>query len=163
MAEIHNDLEGDGDHIRVVSPNGVGAHCRIPEPARDEHGAAAPGGSTRNIHRIGGGSVENLRLKPAESQLKPPGISVLKGGTPTDAAEQMKVAFPTAAKLHELTKTVGSAAEEGIRAAGFDVMPDPTRRFANHHHVIHPDGVVGFVDDNLALLSEAFTNTVLGR
>ena len=33
--------------------------------------------------------------------MKPPGISVLKGGTPTDAAEQMKVAFPTAAKLHE--------------------------------------------------------------
>ena len=73
------------------------------------------------------------------------------------------MAFATAAKLHELTKTVGSAAEEGIRAAGFDVMPDPTRKFPNHHRVIHPDVVAGFVDDNLALLSEAFTNTVLGR
>ena len=60
-------------------------------------------------------------------------------------------------------RAVGSATKETIRAAGFDVMPDPTRRFPNHHRVIHPDGVVGFVDDNLALLSEAFTNTVLGR
>jgi hypothetical protein len=123
----------------------------------------APAGATRNIQRIGGGSVENLRLKPAESQLKPPGISVLKAGTPAGAAEQMRMAFPTAAKLHELTKTVGSATEEAVRAAGFDVMPDPTRKFPNHHRLIHPDGVAGFGDDNLARLSEAFTNTVLGK
>jgi hypothetical protein len=102
-------------------------------------------------------------LKPAESRLNPPGISGLKGGTPADVAEQMRTVFPNAVKLHELTKTVGSAAEEAIRDAGFDVRPDPTRRFPNHHCVIHSDGVVGFIDDNLARLSETFTNIVLGR
>jgi hypothetical protein len=94
--------------------------------------------------------------------LNPPGISVLKGGTPADAAKQMRSAFPNARKLHELTRIVGSAAEQAIRAAGFDVMPDPTRRFPNHHRVIHYDGVVGFIDDNLARLSVTFTNIMLG-
>ena len=73
------------------------------------------------------------------------------------------MAFPNAAKLHELTKTVGSAAEEAIRAAGYDVMSDPTRRFPNHHRLIHPDGAVGFIDGNLARLSGSFINTVLRR
>ena len=51
--------------------------------------------------------------------------------------------------------------EDAIRGAGFDVMPDPTRRFPNHHRIIHPEGAAGFTDENLARLSEAFTDTVL--
>jgi hypothetical protein len=47
---------------------------------------------------------------------------VLKGSSPADAAEQMKTAFPNATKLHESARTVGSATEDGIRGAGFDVM-----------------------------------------
>jgi hypothetical protein len=38
---------------------------------------------TVDIHRIGGGGgVENLRLKPREATLHPPGISVLKAPSP---------------------------------------------------------------------------------
>jgi hypothetical protein len=39
---------------------------------------------TPDIHRIGGGSVENLRLKSRESTLNPPGISVLKALSPDE-------------------------------------------------------------------------------
>ena len=127
-----------------------------------QHDAPGEVGATRNIHRIGGGSVENLRLKPAEEQLNPPGISVLKGGTPSDAAEQMKTAFPGARKLHALARTVGSATEESIQAAGFEVFRDPTCRLPNHHRIIHPDGVAVFVDANLTRLSAAFINILLG-
>ncbi len=74
----------------------------------------------------------------------------------------MKAAFPAATMLHESAKTVGSTTEDAIRDAGFDVMPDPTRTFPNHHRIIHPEGVVGFVDENLTRLSQAFTDIVLG-
>ena len=40
------------------------------------------------VHRLGGGIVENLRLKPQEHGLMPPGISVLLGGTPMGAYQQ---------------------------------------------------------------------------
>ena len=60
------------------------------------------------IHRVGGNELENLQLKPAEAKLSPPGISVLKGGTPQDAAKQMREAFPKATKLHEASRTVAT-------------------------------------------------------
>ena len=41
------------------------------------------------VHRIGGGSIANLRLSPPDLQETPPGISVLLGGTPQEAAAQM--------------------------------------------------------------------------
>jgi RHS repeat-associated protein len=110
------------------------------------------------IHRVGGNAIENLRLKPAEAALSPPGISVLKGGSPQDAARQMREAFPKATKLHEASKTVGTSTAEQIRQAGFDVISDPTKNFPNHHRVTHPDGVEGFSDKNLEKLSEAFKN-----
>jgi len=31
-----------------------------------------------------------------------------------------------------------------LRAAGFDVIPDPSARLPTHHRLIHPDGVAGF-------------------
>jgi hypothetical protein len=43
-----------------------------------------------------GGSSDNLVLKPPEEILSPPGISVLKGGTPAEVAAQMRKAFPKA-------------------------------------------------------------------
>ena len=118
--------------------------------------AAASAGT---IHRIGGGSVENLRLKPAEAAMDIPGISTLEAETPGEAADSMRAAFPTAQKLHEAAKTVGSAMETAIRSAGFDIMPDPTRNFPNHYRITHPDGVAGFNDVNLAKLAQVFTNT----
>jgi hypothetical protein len=112
-----------------------------------------------DIHRIGGSSVENLRLKPKEAALNPPGISVLKSPTPGEAAAQIRGAFPTATSIHEAAKTVGSSTEEKIRAAGFEVIPNPSRKLPNHHRIIHPDGAAGFTDENLKKLSEAFTET----
>jgi hypothetical protein len=45
------------------------------------------------IHRIGGGSVENLSLKPAEATLVPPGIATFIGGSPAEAVETMRRHF----------------------------------------------------------------------
>ncbi len=112
-----------------------------------------------DIHRIGGGNVENLRLKPKEATLNPPGISVLKAPSPADAARQIREAFPNAEELHEAARVVGSTTAEKIQSAGFDVMPNPTRKLPNHHRVIHPDGAAGFGDENLKRLSEVFTDT----
>jgi RHS repeat-associated protein len=111
------------------------------------------------VHRIGGSSVENLRLKPQEAKLDPPGFSVLTGGTPQEAADQMRRAFPRATGLHEASKTVGSATVQGIRDAGFGVFPNATDKFPNHARVIHPDGLEGFTDENLSRLSKSLADT----
>ena len=50
------------------------------------------------VHRIGGGAIENLRLRATEKHLVPPGISVLVEGSPQEAAEQMRKAFPDSQK-----------------------------------------------------------------
>ena len=81
-------------------------------------GGAAPE-LPKTIHRIGGGHIANLRMKPAEEQLEPPGISVLKAVSPQEAAEQIKSAFPGATQLLEAAKLVGSASEAAIRSTGF--------------------------------------------
>ena len=104
------------------------------------------------------GRAENLRLKPAEVTLTPPGFSVLLGVTPSEAAEQMKKAFPKATGLHTQARTVGVSTAQAIREAGFDVIPDPTKKFPNHGRVVHPEGAAGFTDENLSKLSDAFTN-----
>jgi hypothetical protein len=113
----------------------------------------------KDIHRIGGASIENLRLKPKEAQLNPPGISMLRTPTPAEAAAEMRAAYPDAAGLHEAAKTVGSSTIEAIRGVGFDVIPMPSRRMPNHCRLIHPDGAAGFIDDYLGRLAEVFTNT----
>jgi hypothetical protein len=43
-----------------------------------------------------------------------------------------------------------------IRQAGFELIPDPTARFPNHARLIHPSGVAGFTDTNLAQLARVF-------
>ncbi len=112
-----------------------------------------------DLHRIGGGDLDNLRLKPRETYLNPPGISVLKAATPGEAAKQMRAAFPKAKKLHEAVKTVGATTEDLIRKAGFDLIHVPSQVFPNHYRIIHPDGVAGFSDANLAKLAQVFSNT----
>jgi hypothetical protein len=111
------------------------------------------------FHRIGGGYFNNLRLKSAETLLKPPGFSVLTGGTPQDAARQIRDVFPNAVKLHKVAETVGSATIEEIHAVGFDVISDPTKKFPNHARVIHQQGLLGFTDENLEKLSKVFKET----
>jgi hypothetical protein len=113
----------------------------------------------RDIHRIGGASIENLRLKPREAKLNPPGISVIKAPIPGAAAQEMRTGLPKAKNLHEQAKTIGPASEEAIHAAGFDVIPTPSTVLPNHHRIIHPQGAAGFNDANLARLAEAFVNT----
>ena len=80
------------------------------------------------MHRIGGTSVENLRLKPREVMLNPPGISLLQALSPEEAARQMREAFPAADALHEAAQVIGSTTVENIRGAGFDIMPNPTKK-----------------------------------
>jgi hypothetical protein len=118
-----------------------------------------PTAGGRDIHRIGGASVENLRLKPQEAVLDIPGISVLKAASPADAARQMRATFPRAKPLHEAAKTVGSTSEELIRSAGFDIIPMPSKSLPNHYRLIHPAGLAGFSDANLAQLAQVFVNT----
>jgi hypothetical protein len=59
----------------------------------------------RTIHRIGGATVENLRLKPREAALDPPGISVIKAATPGEAAQEMRTGLPKAKALHAAAHT----------------------------------------------------------
>ena len=91
----------------------------------------------------------------------PWGISVLVGDSAAVAAGRTKAAFPNAVRLHESARVVGSATREAVRAAGFEVVPDPTRRFPNHHRIVHPAGVAGFDDANLERLAQAFNDIVL--
>jgi hypothetical protein len=112
------------------------------------------------VHRVGGGSVANLRLSLLDAQQTPPGISVLLHGTPQEAAAQMRRAFPGARKWRETAHTVGTTTAAAIREAGFDVVPDPTTRFPNHARLMHPQGVAGFSDEHLVTLATTFRDTV---
>lgn len=103
--------------------------------------------------------MDNLRLKPQESILNPPGFSVLRAATPAEAAAEIRAAYPDATGLHNAAATVGSSSVAAIRAAGFDVIPTPSRRLPRHCRLTHPEGVAGFTDENLERLSRVFTDT----
>jgi len=122
-----------------------------------EKGDPLPEGTT--VHRIGGGSPDNLQLKPQERRLNPPGISTLSGGSAQEAAQDMRTAFPRATGLHRASEITGSTNVDAIRAAGFDVIHDPTRNFPNHARLIHPDGEDGFNEENLKKLAKAFDDS----
>lgn len=113
----------------------------------------------RDIHRIGGSSIENLRLKPREATLKVPGISVVLTPTAGAAAIQMRTAFAEIPEIVEASPVVGSTNAELIRSAGFDIIHVPSRRLPNYYRIIHPAGAAGFTDENLAGLSSAFVDT----
>jgi hypothetical protein len=111
------------------------------------------------VHRVGGGSVANLRLSPLDAQQTPPGLSVLLGGTPPEAADQLRRAFPRSRKWLQSVHTVGTTTAAAIREAGFEIVPDPTARFPNHARLMHSRGVAGFTDENLQILAATFRNT----
>jgi hypothetical protein len=117
------------------------------------------GTTVEDMHRIGGSSVENLRLKPRETTLSPPGISLLHAPSPREAVCQIREAFPAADELHAAAPVIGSTTVEKIRSTGFDIIPNPTKRLPHHYRLIHPDGIAGFNDENLARLSAVFTET----
>jgi hypothetical protein len=111
------------------------------------------------VHRVGGGNVENLRLSPIDQQEEPAGISLLLGGTPQEAAAQMRQAFPKSRKWQTGAQTVGSTTVGAIRRTGFDIILDRTVRFPNHVRLIHPLGADGFTDASLVMLSQVFVDT----
>lgn len=112
-----------------------------------------------SCHRIGGGDANNLALRPQEALLNPPGISVLLGGTPEEAAADMRRVFGPKSSLGKKARVIGSAALDAVRALGFDVIPDPSHNFPNHGRLIHPaESTAGFRPENLQTLSQAFTN-----
>lgn len=111
------------------------------------------------VHRVGGGSMANLRLSPLDQKQTPPGISVLLGGTPQEAVAQMRQAFPNSRKWRETAHTVGTTTAAAVRQAGFEIVPDPTTRFPNHARLIYPSGVGGFTDVNLERLTQTFQDT----
>ena len=124
---------------------------------KSDEGKQVAGTTVWDMHRIGGSSVENLRLKPTEATLNPPGIS--HAPSPEAAALQMREVFPAANQLHEAAQVIGSTTADKIRGAGFDVIANSTKKLPNHYRLIHPHGVTGFNDENLARLSAVFTET----
>jgi hypothetical protein len=111
------------------------------------------------MHRIGGSRVENLRLKPRETTLDPPGISLLQAPSPGGATRQMREAFPAAGALHHAAQVIASTTVDKIRQEGFDVLPNPTKKLPQHYRLIHPEGVAGFTDANLLRFSAVFIET----
>ena len=110
-------------------------------------------------HRVGGGDAGNLELKPQEAKLIPPGISVLVGGTPRQAADDWRRVF-TKPGPSARAATIGTADIDAIRRAGFDVIPFPTPNFPHHARLIHPaEGAAGFSRENLERLAQTFTDT----
>jgi len=108
------------------------------------------------VHRVGGCDLENLRLKPRESELVPPGFSVILGGTPQAAAATMREALPQSRKWRRTAGTVASTTVAQVRDAGFDVIDIPSEKIANHGRLIHAAGAAGFSDDNLRRLAALF-------
>ncbi len=110
------------------------------------------------VHRVGGSDVANLRLSAADLTAVPPGLSVLLGGTPQEAADTMRVAINTR-KWRRLASQVGTTTVGAIRAAGFDVIFAPTHKLPTHGRIVHVSGPAEFTDANLATLSAVFTLT----
>jgi hypothetical protein len=134
-----------------------GAHCyRVGESGVLVHNMSVPGSEV--AHRIGGGDAANLTLKPAEEKLDPPGISVLIGGTPEQAAADIRRVFGPRSSLGKLARVVGTAEIKAIRVIGFDVIAVPTNNFPNHGRLIHPCGIAGFTPENLAKLATVFAS-----
>jgi hypothetical protein len=132
----------------------------------NHHAEPVPAHSESAVHRIGGNAIVNLRLKTREIPLAPAGISVLLGGKPQEAADQMRQAFPDPVKfrrIHELSNLVASATVAGIRRCGFQIFLDPSEKFPNHARLTHPNGVEGFADTNLLELSRVFKETSTPR
>lgn len=110
------------------------------------------------VHRVGGADVPMLRLSAADLTAVPPGSSVLLGGTPQEAADEMRTAINTA-KWRRLASQVGTATVGAIRSAGFEVISAPTGKLPTHGRIVHVNGPAGFTDANLAVLAGVFSLT----
>jgi anthranilate phosphoribosyltransferase len=111
------------------------------------------------VHHVGGAELVNLRLGPLDAAQTPPGLSILAGGTPQEAADTMRRVFKNSKKWQRLAGTVASATVRAIRAAGFEVIDLPTGALTNHARIVHPNGLGGFTDTELADLGIVFQTT----
>jgi hypothetical protein len=89
-------------------------------------------------------------------KLTPPGVSVIRAGSAQEATAIWNKAFPNRPAM-----SVGELSAKEIRAAGFDVIHDPSKGALgeNHARLIHPEGVKGF-DANRDQLTAKFHNCV---
>jgi RHS repeat-associated protein len=140
-------------------PGCAGGVCTTKLPIEGSPHAPGDVPDSFPVNRIGGGSAENLALKPREATLNPPGISVLQGGTPQEAAATMRQAFPNATGIQQQASTVGSATAKDVRAAGFDLKVNPSKKLPTHVRLTHPKGEKGFSPENRQALSERFKDT----
>lgn len=111
------------------------------------------------MHRIGGSDPDDPMLTTREMKLNPSGISVPEGEMPAEVTALMRKAPPNATSLHKAADCAGMPCITKIQQAGFDVMPDPTRKLPNHHRLILRDGAAEFTPENLKKLSDAFADT----
>ncbi len=154
MASGHTAYGYVSDPLNSFDPFGLnecGTELKKGEPLPDD----------AVVHRIGGGDAANLALKPAEAKLTPPGISLLRAESAEEAAALAKgVANEKGwSRMATAAETMGTTTAADIRAAGFDVVHDPTATWGEAHaRLIHPEGASGFTPENLDKLSNAFTN-----
>jgi RHS repeat-associated protein len=116
------------------------------------------------IHRAGGGGWENLKLSNADKLGSPPGVSVLFGASPKDVRSKLRPIAESHEPLYKKAMgAIGSALVASVRATGFDVIDTSNdkstsalNRMRMHGLIIHPEGIVGFSNDNLMMLSTVF-------
>ncbi|MCE3602623.1 RHS domain-containing protein, partial [Massilia sp. P8910] len=91
----------------------------------------------------------------ATGKLNPPGISLIRAGSPAEAMDIWNNAFRDRPAV-----SIGEVSAKDIRAAGYDVIHDPSKKGAlreNHARLVHPDGVDGF-NSNTDKLVPKFSN-----
>ena len=143
----------DRDKYRMWSKRGSTSGRASPGPH-----LPIPASGSRGIHRIGGASVENLRLKPRSGPRRPRDLRH-RAPTAKVAANEMRTGLPKAkgaprgGENHRLDHG-RSDSQRRLR-----YHPHGLHALPNHHRIIHPEGVAGFNDENLARLAEVFVNT----
>lgn len=92
-----------------------------------------------------------------KGRLNPPGVSVIRAGSAEEAAGIWNNTFP-----NRPATSAGEASAKEIRAAGFDVIHDPSKGGLgqNHARLVHPDGADGF-SSNKSKLSSKFSKCVV--
>ena len=111
------------------------------------------------VHRIGGASIENLRLNERDRTAIPPGLSVLLGGSALDASEQMRRVFGSSKKWKRLADRVASSTALEIASAGFLVIEATTHSLPNHGRIVHSLGLEAFDEVGLSKLAVVFRGT----
>lgn len=117
------------------------------------------------LFRVGGGAPSNLKLKPRERDLNPPGISFLAGFDAKSVALQFKAVMLARGQIKAAAQAtiMGRIPIQSAFKHGFTPMVNPTAAFPNHIRLTHRMGVEGFSNLlNRQKLSQEFTNIPTG-